>query len=236
MALTAAQKKELKESVAYWTKRRDQAKRSIKAAEKWKARALRAKNRANGIITRRHEQLAAGNLTVGQKIVKLAKADVGVVERPDGSNWGGKVEEYLKFWGFGPAAYSGAAYRYWAVKAGVKGLTSRVTFVPFIVQDARAGRNGFKNICWERGKGFVNGYERAPEGSAVCFDWEGNGVADHVGVLEKDWDGRSQIVTDEANTFSDGSGPKQGAGNGVWHRSNRSQSDILAICVPKGVS
>jgi hypothetical protein len=61
------------------------------------------------------------------------------------------------------------------VDAGSKAFArgKRYAYVPYIVGDARAGKNGLTLTTM-------------PEpGDLVCYDWEKNGVADHVGLFEK---------------------------------------------------
>ncbi len=75
------------------------------------------------------------------------------------------------------------------------GLRFRYAYVPFALADAKAGKNGLR-------------YHAKPKrGYAVCFDWEGNGVADHMGiVVSVNRDG--SVNTIEGNTspadFSNG--------------------------------
>jgi hypothetical protein len=60
---------------------------------------------------------------------------------------------------------------------GVGGLhpgSGTYAYVPFLVGDARFGRNGLQIV----------GADRVQPGDPVCFDWDG-GVADHIGLFEK---------------------------------------------------
>jgi hypothetical protein len=56
-------------------------------------------------------------------------------------------------------------------------------------------------------------------GDLVCFDWEGNGVADHIGLYEKDLPG-SEFQTIEGNTSV---GNNSNGGEVMRRKRNRSQ-------------
>jgi hypothetical protein len=86
--------------------------------------------------------------------------------------------------------------------AFVKG--SRYSYVPYIVGDARNGRNGLK----------ITGDPIA--GDLVCYDWDWNEEFDHVGIFEK-WIGGGQFYAVEGNTSPD-SGGSQSNGGGVYRR------------------
>jgi hypothetical protein len=72
---------------------------------------------------------------------------------------------------------------------GSKAFTrmKRYAYVPYIVADGRRGIN------------WLSVTHDPHPGDLVCFDWEGNGVADHVGLYEKDLAG-SNFQTVEGNT------------------------------------
>jgi peptidoglycan hydrolase-like protein with peptidoglycan-binding domain len=110
---------------------------------------------------------------------------LGEKEHPSGSNRMSWASEWymgvtqawsLKNWTPahpGPPWCACAATRAY-VAAGSKALVkgARYAYVPFIVNDARAGLNGLA-------------LTNHPEpGDLVCYDWEGNGVSDHVGLFE----------------------------------------------------
>ena len=77
------------------------------------------------------------------------------------------------------------------VKAGGSPSFSKgyhYAYVPYIVFDARMGRNGLSTTR-----------EPVP-GDMVCFDWRYDGTYDHVGFFEKWLSGRLQFQTVEGNT------------------------------------
>ena len=68
----------------------------------------------------------------------------------------------------------------------------------------------------------------ARPGDLVCFDWDGDEVADHVGLVEANYG--SWVQTIEGNTSS-GSGGSQSNGGGVYRRS-RDWDDVCAVIRP----
>jgi peptidoglycan hydrolase-like protein with peptidoglycan-binding domain len=90
--------------------------------------------------------------------------------------------------------------------AGMLGTGRHYAYVPYVVADARAlgrsvGRAGFQ------------------PGDFLCFDWDGDGIADHIGVGEQLT--ASGVQTIEFNT-----------GDGVVARRVRSWSDVQAVVRP----
>lgn len=68
----------------------------------------------------------------------------------------------------------------------------------------------------------------AQPGDVVLFDWGGDGVCDHVGIVEKNYG--SYIQTIEGNTSSGSSG-SQSNGGGVYRRT-RAWSSVKAVVRP----
>ena len=56
---------------------------------------------------------------------------------------------------------------------------------------------------------------QAAPGDLVCFDWDDDGIADHVGIVEANYG--SWLQTIEFNTSSGAAG-SQSNGGGVWRR------------------
>lgn len=70
--------------------------------------------------------------------------------------------------------------------------------------------------------------EAARAGDLVCFDWDDDGEADHVGIVEIN--AGSYLQTIEFNT-SPGSGGSQGNGGGVYRRT-RDWDSVTAVIRP----
>lgn len=131
---------------------------------------------------RKREHLSA--ITGGQAGVAAALAYaahfVGVAEDPAGSNWGTPQpagwEEHCHVRrdseGRG-VSWCGAAARAFA-EAGGAHLTDRMLFVPFVVADAHSHTAGFE--AW------IPNHAQARPGDLPCYDWNGDGTADHIGI------------------------------------------------------
>lgn len=72
--------------------------------------------------------------------------------------------------------------------------------------------------------------EDAQPGDLVMFDWQGDGVADHIGIVEENHADEGWMQTIEGNTSS-GSGGSQSNGGGVYRRA-RNYSSIIGVARP----
>lgn len=72
--------------------------------------------------------------------------------------------------------------------------------------------------------------EDARPGDLVMFDWQGDGVADHIGIVEENHADEGWMQTIEGNTSS-GSGGSQSNGGGVYRRA-RNYSSIIGVARP----
>jgi peptidoglycan hydrolase-like protein with peptidoglycan-binding domain len=131
----------------------------------------------------------------GQKKLRLKalarmKKLVGICERPAGSN---HVPEINGWWGGGNEAWCARCVSKAYVQAGSAAFVRgrNYSYVPFIVQDARAGRNGLTVTV------------KPKAGDLVCFDWDGSNFAtdkNHVGMFVSGT--KSRFKTIEANVDS----------------------------------
>lgn len=96
------------------------------------------------------------------------------------------------------------------LRAFVKG--SRWAYCPYILNDARAGRNGVAITYFPK------------PGDLVLYDWNDDGIADHVGVFEKWKIGGVSFWTYEGNTSK--SNPSNG---GNQEHNVRNKSDVIAF-------
>ncbi len=139
---------------------------------------------------------------------------VGQTEKPPGSN---NFPWATTWYGItGPWCAMAVSHAY--VIAGSKSFKAgnRYAYVPYIVNDARAGRN------------YMATTKTPQNGDLVCFDWDKDGIADHVGLFDK-WLNTSKTLfaTCEGNTSSSNSG-SQSNGGGVFRR-ERKLSDVIAF-------
>lgn len=72
--------------------------------------------------------------------------------------------------------------------------------------------------------------EDAEPGDLVMFDWQGDGIADHIGIVEENHADEGWMQTIEGNT-SPGSGGSQSNGGGVYRRA-RNYSSIIGVARP----
>lgn len=130
------------------------------------AMKARAKKRAKAAPKR-------GGLMREQKLVQKACSQLGQTEHPAGSNrckfsiWYGLIGAWcamLMTWTHVALGYSRRSF--------VKG--SRYAYVPFVVGDARAGRNGLM---------LAHG---PADAILACFDWQHDGTADHIGMCAEE--------------------------------------------------
>lgn len=87
--------------------------------------------------------------SAGEEAVAKGRKLIGVTEQPHGSNWGGKVEEFIKFTGYtGPVFWCGCYAAWVVVKLGGAKIPTRIRlgFAPSITADALAGSNGLKAV------------------------------------------------------------------------------------------
>lgn len=152
---------------------------------------------------RRNARLAeAKKKPLREKAFERLAADIGYTEK------GNNDSTYGRWYHLNNQPYCAMAVTQAYVEAGSKAFIrgSRYAYCPFIVADARAGKNGLA-------------ITRNPEkGDLILFDWKGDGVADHIGLFEA-WMDRDKgyFKSVEANTSPDDSG-SQSNGGGVFRR------------------
>lgn len=129
--------------------------------------------------------------SVRMAALSRAKSQIGVKESPAGSN---KVKFSDWYGMIGPWC---AMFATWCYELGAKDLNKdspsffrgqRWAYVPYIVSDARAGRNGLRTT------------DDPVPGDLVCFDWAADTVYDHVGLFEKWIVGAGDFQSLEGNT------------------------------------
>jgi len=131
----------------------------------------------------------------GEKAIQKALKLVGVHEEPAGSNWGGKVEDFIIFTGYNAPVFWCGCFAAWvAVKLGGAQIPSRIRlgYAPYITADALAHQNGLKAVS----------VHKARPGDLGSL-WGGEHV---VTVREPVKPGDTMVKTIEGNTSaSDGS-------------------------------
>jgi hypothetical protein len=126
-----------------------------------------------GVWSKRLGLLVKPRLTRRQRAVQVAKSQIGVKETPANSNSGPKVREYQSTTGAYNAPWC-ASYVNWVWRqVGVTIEGVNMAYCPSIVAAARANRNGLT---------VVSRSEAVP-GDMPCFDWQRDGISDHIGIL-----------------------------------------------------
>lgn len=155
--------------------------------------------------TRKRRKQAAQAVPVREKALKLAATQIGTTESPRGSNH----SKYTVWYGFdGPwcAMFATWCYDNSGSKSFERGV--RASYVPWIVSAGRQGIYGFAIVS------------NPMPGDLVCFDWNGDGNADHVGLFEK-WTGGGNFQSIEGNT-----GVGNDSNGGEVMRRDRSRSMV----------
>ena len=122
-------------------------------------------------------------MTTAQQVIHIAASEIGYKESPPNSNH----TKYNVWYGMDPAKWCAIFVSYCFYVAGLplpattpKGFA----FCPF-------------GITWFKNKGW---WHTTPQvGDVVFYDWQGDGVSDHVGIVEK-VNPNGSIVAIEGNT------------------------------------
>ena len=134
-----------------------------------------------------------------QAVLNIARGELGYREGPNNQN------KYGAWYGMNYAPYCDIFLSWCAAQAGAGSIIPRSSYVPSRLAKAKTA-------------GLVSQAPRV--GSLACFDFNGDGVPDHIGIVEAVLgDGRIQTI--EGNTASPLGGGSQADGGGVWRR-NRS--------------
>lgn len=123
-------------------------------------------------VFRTLRQRKAKQVSVGQRMLNEARTHLGTKESPPGSNrvlfsnWYGLIGSWCAMF----VSFCGVKFS----KSFIKG--HRYAYVPYVVADARAGRNNLVIVH----------VSQVRPGDLVCYDWPGEspGTADHIGFFE----------------------------------------------------
>ena len=156
---------------------------------------------------RRNRRLSqAGRVSPGMRALQVARkqADIGVTEVPPDSN----QTKYGKWYGENGVPWC-AIFVSWCFEEAkpfflFRWVRFKYAYCPFVVGDARAGRNGLRVVSWSDVR----------PGDLALYDWPGesSGTADHIGIVDKVTNrtsGTFQAI--EGNTSATGSQDNGGA-------------------------
>lgn len=132
-------------------------------------------------------------MTTQTKTIDKARGQIGYKESPAGSNH----TKYGEWYGMDYCPWCATFCTWNAVGCGSSALArgTRYSYVPYIEADAKAGKNGLKKIAKDGGK----------PGDLITFDWDSDGLADHVGLVEKNLGGGSYQTIEGNTSTSDNS-------------------------------
>lgn len=157
------------------------------AQEGLSVRRLPAAAAVSPVVATRTASRALARLVV----LDIARSQLGVMEYPPGSNWGPEVREYLRAAGWTRPAPWCMAFVHWC-------------FEQVGMQLGGGASVGFFE-AWARERGEL--VERPFRGDVVCYRFDADDWADHVGIVERvltvSWRGRvftGVIATIEGNT------------------------------------
>jgi hypothetical protein len=149
--------------------------------------------------------------TLRQAALAKAISQLGAVESPSGSN----RQKYGEWYGMNGQPWC-AIFCTWCFEqsgdspAFVRG--QRYAYVPYVVGDARADRYGLTTT------------DTPVAGDLVCYDWNLDGVYDHVGIFEA-WTSGTFFTCVEGNTST----ADQSNGGQVMRRSRDVQAQAVTF-------
>jgi hypothetical protein len=150
--------------------------------------------------------------------LKWAASQIGTTEHPPGSNWGGKVEQWIKLAGYtSPVPWCGCFANAACMAGGIPSGAGWIGYTPAIISHAKAGLGGWS---W-------HGVSDGRPGDLALFDTPGGATAVHVGMVEKKT-GATTYQTVEGNTSS-GMGGSQDNGGGVFRRQRSTQGGFRIV-------
>lgn len=153
-------------------------------------------------------------------VLSIARGEIGYSRWTDpqtGTKYGRwYAQDHGSYYGTNGVPYCAMFVSWVFAQAGAKCAGLPEAYCPYILNDARSAGAVLSNK------------QNAQAGDVVLFDWGGDGVCDHVGIVEKNYG--SYIQTIEGNT-SAGSSGSQSNGGGVYRRT-RSWGTVKAVVRP----
>ena len=151
--------------------------------------------------------------------LRVAAAEIGYTRWNDpqtGTKYGRwYAKDHGAYFGANGVSYCAMFVSWCLAKVGMTPPGGHFAYVPYGINQAQAA-------------GALVSKANAQPGDLVCFDWNGDGVADHVGFVEVNRGSYYQTI--EGNTSSGVAG-SQSNGGGVYRRT-RSTSVVIAVIRP----
>jgi hypothetical protein len=152
---------------------------------------------------------AAKSKPLRLKMWEEAGKYIGQTEHPPNSN-----RSMFSLWYGVIGAWCAMFVSYVGVKVG-SGVFKRghfYAYVPYVLADARAGRNNLAITYFPQ------------MGDLALFDWDKNGVPDHIGLFGNWLVAKSTFTGREGNT-----GPSDRSNGGMVMNTQRNKSDVIAF-------
>lgn len=161
---------------------------------------------------RRRIRLARAKTTLGDRAIAKARTYVGVEEHPPESN----IVLFSTWYGLiGPWCAMFVTYCLVSAGSNLFARGSRYAYVPYILDDARRGGLGLQLTSSPR------------HGDLALYDWDRDGVADHVEFFDRFVGAGAQFTSVGGNTTSGSSGDQSNGGQVAARTRNR--SDVIAF-------
>lgn len=143
-------------------------------------------------------------------VLNVARSLLGIVERPNGSN----MTPIGAWYGWNGVAWCAMTVSYCMAHVGRGDI--RFAYCPYGINDFKNGKFG----SWLSRNATVQ------PGDVVFYDWEGDGVSDHVGFVES-VRGDGTLVTIEGNTENACKRLVRGRGNVVGFGRPRYDAEVV---------
>lgn len=139
------------------------------------------------LMERRAKQRRENPKSFREKALEIALSYEGTKEKPANSN----ITKFSQWYGIiGPWCAMFVTYCF--VEAGSKSFRrgARWAYCPYMVADARAQRNGLTVVP----------KDKVQPGDIAMFDWQGDGVSDHIGIVINPPNSKGIFKAVEGNT------------------------------------
>lgn len=192
-----AEVRKLIEQVEKEQRRKERHSKLTRKGQRARARLKRLKVRLREALERfrRRKRKARKG---GRGAVRWATSQEGITEKPDNSNWGHPVQDWIVRTGYSsPVPWCGCFAHEAVVEKGKAKIPYgiRLGYHGYIIDDARNGRNGLKAVA----------FSEAKPGDIVAFSFG------HIGVV-RDKPSGSSLPTIEGNTSPTDAGSQYNGG------------------------
>jgi hypothetical protein len=165
-----------------------------------------------------------GKISYREKAMRLSRTQIGVTEKPPGSNRGPEVDKYQEYTDAGGYGFP------WCAAFVCRNLSKAGFDVKQIKNRASVGFF----LSWARGKGYV--VKRPYRGDLVCYKFDHDSWPDHIGHVERVLSlrplGWFLLQTVEGNTSFDSRGSQSNGGAVARKRRMVKASSVDFIRIP----